>query len=85
MQLTLHAARRIPHRALRLMQATSARSVKTRRARAWHLRDARVCDHTTTVVHDMTTPAGVTPDRQRRDERQQQPRTFRVTHTESLG
>ena len=57
MQLTLHATRRTPHDASRLVLAMSAWSAKTRRAPSRHSRDARVYGHTTTVVHDMSTPA----------------------------
>ena len=42
MQLTLHAPRRTPQGASRLVQAMSAWSVKTRRAPSQHCRDARV-------------------------------------------
>ena len=52
MQLTLHATRRTPHGASRLVQAMSAWSVKTRRAPSRHCRDARVYGHTTTAMHD---------------------------------
>ena len=38
--------------ASRLMQASSAWSVKTRRAPSRHCRDARVYRHTTTAMHD---------------------------------
>ena len=43
---------------LRLMQAMSVWSVKTRRAPSRHCtsRDARVYGHTTTVMYDMSTP-----------------------------
>ena len=40
MQFTLHATRRTPHGALRLVQAMSAWLVKTRRAPSRHSRDA---------------------------------------------
>ena len=52
MQLTLHAARRTPHGASRLVQAMSTWSVKTRRAPCRHYRDARVYGHTTMAMHD---------------------------------
>ena len=52
MQLTLHATRRIPHGASRLVLAMSAWSVETRRAPSRHCRVARVYDHTTTAMHD---------------------------------
>ena len=54
MQLTLHATRRTPHDASRLMQAMSAWSVKTRHAPSrQQCRDARVHGHTTTAMHDI--------------------------------
>ena len=52
MQLTLHATRRTPHGASRLVQAMSAWSVKTLRGPSRQCRDARVYGHTTTTVHD---------------------------------
>ena len=52
MQLTLHATRRTPHGASRLVQAMSAWLVKTRRAPPRHCRDARVYGHTTTAMRD---------------------------------
>ena len=52
MQLTLHATRPTPHGASRLVQATSAWSVKTRHAPSRHCRDERVYVHTTTAMHD---------------------------------
>ena len=55
MQFTLHAARRTPHGASRLMQAMSAWLVKTRRAPCRHNRDARVYVHTTTTMHKLST------------------------------
>ena len=42
MQFTLHATRRTPHGAWRLVQAMPAWLLKTRRAPSWHTRDARV-------------------------------------------
>ena len=54
MQLTLHVTRPPPHGALRLVQAMSAWSVKTRRAPSRHCRDSRVYGHTTTAMHDMS-------------------------------
>ena len=56
MQFTLHATRRTPHGASRLVQATSASLVKTRRAPSRHSRDARVYGHTTTAMHKLSTP-----------------------------
>ena len=50
MQLTLHATRRTPDGALRLVQAKSAWSVKTRRAPSRHCSDTRVYAHTTCVA-----------------------------------
>ena len=52
MQLTLHATRRTPDGASRLVQTTSAWSVKTRRAPSRHCRDARVYGHATTAMND---------------------------------
>ena len=56
MHFTLHATRRIPHDASRLVQAMSAWLVKTRRAPSRHSRDARVNGHTTTAKHNLSTP-----------------------------
>ena len=56
MQFTLYATRRTPHRASRLVQAMSAWLVKTRRAPSRHSRVARVCGHTTTAMHKLSTP-----------------------------
>ena len=56
MQLTLHASPSTPRGVSGLMQALSAWSVKTRRAPFQHRRDARVCGHTTTAMHGMSTP-----------------------------
>ena len=56
MQLTLHATRRTPHGASRLVQAMSAWSVITRRAPSWHGRDATVYGPTTTAEHDNEYP-----------------------------
>ena len=52
MQLTLHATRRTPHGASRLVLAMSAWSVKTRRAPSRNCRDASVYGRTTTAMHD---------------------------------
>ena len=61
MPLTLHATRQTPHGASRLVLATSAWSVKTRRAPSRHCRDARVYGHTTTACINMsTTPSAST-------------------------
>ncbi|CAM9875799.1 unnamed protein product, partial [Laminaria digitata] len=49
---TLHATRRTPHGASRLVQAMSAWSVITRRAPSRHCRDSRVSGHTTAAMHD---------------------------------
>ena len=61
MQLTLHATRRTPCGASRLVQAMSAWLVKTRRAPSRHDRDARVYDHTTTAMHKLNIPAPPSP------------------------
>ena len=53
---TLHAARRTSYGASRLVQAISAWSAKTGRTPSWHRRDTRVYGHTTTAVHDTSTP-----------------------------
>ena len=55
MQVTLHATRRTPYGASRLVQAMSFCSATTRRAPSRHYRDARVYGHTTTAMHDMST------------------------------
>ena len=52
MQLTLHATRRTPHGASRLVLAMSPWSVETRRAPSRHCRDARVYGPTTTAMLD---------------------------------
>ena len=62
MQLTLHATRRTPHGASRLVQAMPAWSVKPRRAPSRHSRDARVYGHMTTAMHEYRvhpSPSGV--------------------------
>ena len=56
MQFTLHATRRTPHNASRLVQEMSAWLVKARRAPYRHSRDARVYGHTTTAMHKLSTP-----------------------------
>ena len=56
MQFTLHATRRTPHGASRLVQAMSVWLVKSRRAPSRHSRDARVYGHTTTAMHKLSTP-----------------------------
>ena len=56
MQFTLHATRRTPHGPSRLVQAMSAWLMKTRRAPSRHSRDARVYGHTTTAMHELSTP-----------------------------
>ena len=53
---TLHATRRTPHGASRLMQAMFAWLVKTRRAPSRHGRDAKVYGHTTTAMRKLSTP-----------------------------
>ena len=50
-QFTLHATRRTPHGASRLVQTKCAWSVNTRRASSRPSRDARVYGHTTTAMH----------------------------------
>ena len=55
-QFTLHATRRTPHGALRLVQAMSAWLVNTRSAPSRHGRDARVYGRTTTAKHKLSTP-----------------------------
>ena len=52
MQLILHATRRTPPGASHLVLAMPARSVKTQPVPSIHCRDARVCGHTTTAMHD---------------------------------
>ena len=52
----VHATRRTPHGASRLLPAMSAWSTKARRAPSRHCRDARVYGHTTTAMHDMSVP-----------------------------
>ena len=61
MQSTLHATRRTPDGASRLVQAMSAWLAKTRRAPCRHSRDARVYGHTITGMHKQSTPAPSTP------------------------
>ena len=56
MQFTLHATRRTPHDALRLVPAVSAGLVKTRRASSRQSRDARVYGHTATAMDTPSTP-----------------------------
>ena len=53
MQLTLHATRRTPQGASRLVRAMCAWAVKTRRAPSRHCREARVYGHTATAMHDI--------------------------------
>ena len=53
MQLTLHATRRTPHGASRLAQATFAWSAKPRHAPSRQCRDAGVCVHATTAMHEI--------------------------------
>ena len=55
-QSTLHATRRTPRGASRLVQAMSAWLVKTRRAPSRHSRDAKVYGHATTAIHKPSTP-----------------------------
>ena len=56
MRFTLHATRRAPHGASSLVQAMSVWSVKTRRARPRHSRDARVYGRMATATHKLSTP-----------------------------
>ena len=56
MHLALHATRPTPHGASRLVEATSACSVKTRRVPSLLYRDARAYDNKTTTMHDISTP-----------------------------
>ena len=55
MQFTLHATRRTPHGASRLVQAMSACLVKTQRASSRHSRDGRVYGQTSTAMHKLST------------------------------
>ena len=55
-QFTLHATRRPPHGASRLVQSMSAWLVKIQCAPSRHSRDARVYGHTTTAMHKLRTP-----------------------------
>ena len=56
MQLTLHATRRTPRGASRLVLAMSASSVKTGRAPSRHRTDARVYGPTTKAMHVIEYP-----------------------------
>ena len=56
MQFTLHATRPTSHGALRLVQAMSTWSVKTRRAPSQRCRDARIYDHIIAAIHDIEYP-----------------------------
>lgn len=55
MHFTVHAARRPPHDASRLVHAIPAWSVNTRRAPSRRRRHARVCGHTTRGMHEVST------------------------------
>ena len=55
MQFTLHAIRRAPHGASRLVQAMSAWLLQTRSAPSRHGRDARVYGHTNTAMPKLST------------------------------
>ena len=59
MQLTLQPTRRTPHGASRLVQAMSAWLVKIRRAPSGivGMRGFNSYGHTTTVMHEMSTPS----------------------------
>ena len=63
MQLTLHATRRTPHGASRLVRAMSAWLVKHRHAPSRHCRDARDHDYTTNAMHEIEyiSPIGYPP------------------------
>ena len=61
MQFTLHATRRTPRGASRLVQATSAWLVKTRRAPSLHSRHVGVYGLTTTAKHKLSTPLPLPP------------------------
>ena len=61
MQFTVHATRRTPHGASRLVLAMSAWLVKTQRAPSRHSRNARVYGHTTTAMHKLSTPPSPSP------------------------
>ena len=50
-----------PPRSPLLVQAMSAWLVKTRRAPSRHSRDARVYGHTTTAMHELSTPPPLSP------------------------
>ena len=52
MQFNLHATRRTPHGAFRLVQAISVWLMKPRRALSRHSRDARVYGHATTAMDE---------------------------------
>ena len=56
MQLTLSVTRRTPHGVSRSVQAMSAWSVQTRRAPSGIVGIRGVYGHTTTAMHDMSTP-----------------------------
>ena len=56
MQFILHATRRTPNGASRLVQAMSAWLRKTRRAPSRRSKDARVYGHTITATHKLSTP-----------------------------
>ena len=56
MPFNFHATRRTTNGASRLAKAMSAWLVKTRRAPSRHSRDARVYGHTTTGMHELSTP-----------------------------
>ena len=56
--------RRTPHGASRLVRAMPACLVKTRRAPSRHSKEARVYGHTTTVMHNLSTPPPPSPSRE---------------------
>ena len=61
MQFTLHATRRTPHGASRLVRTMSAWLAKTRRPPSRQSRNARVYGHTTTATHKPRTPPSPPP------------------------
>ena len=61
MQLTLHPTRSTPHGASCLWRAMPTGWLKIWRDASRHCRDTRAYDHTTTAVHDMSTPPRASP------------------------
>ena len=63
MKVIPNATRRAPHGPSRLVQAMSARSVKTRHAPSRQCRDTRAQDHTTTAMQEIEyTPTLAPPE-----------------------